>query len=123
MLLIDKVVISENYVLPEQIATHGDLNKPSHFEENGFTSDASSFGYQPLSRSDVPVTSTSDSGNLNTILEDPKLTSPLAALKELVRCYSDLIVNAFEYVRNICMPSCKLTSTVSTFSVPGRVTV
>ena len=76
-------------MLPDPIAVHGDLSKLSHFHENGFTSDSNSFGYQAFSRDDLLlVASTSDSHIVNHVLEGPKSTSSVAALKDLVRFYS-----------------------------------
>lgn len=74
--------LANKYVSPYSIAVQVDLNKLSHLQENGFTSDTNSLGYQAFSRDDL-LASTSDSRSMNHVPEGPKSTSSVAALKEL----------------------------------------
>ncbi|XP_038982808.1 RNA polymerase II C-terminal domain phosphatase-like 1 isoform X2 [Phoenix dactylifera] len=65
---------------------HGDMLKPFHIKENGFTSDLNSFGYPACARDDVlPVASTSEESRLmDQRLEGPnKTAAAVAALKDL----------------------------------------
>ncbi|XP_058084156.1 RNA polymerase II C-terminal domain phosphatase-like 1 isoform X2 [Magnolia sinica] len=73
-------------VSPDLNAVHGDSNKLSHKNDNGFLRDANSFGYPAFPREDpLPIASTSDQSRFLDQRQEGSLKgmAPVSSLKEL----------------------------------------
>lgn len=82
--------IADRYISSISLETgalHGDSNKISHGNENGFGNDTrTSFGYLGSSREDMPIASTSDNSSFIDQRPGGSLrSSAVSSLKELVR--------------------------------------